>query len=887
MDKGQQWARTKELFGAALDLEPSQRADFLRSSCGNDAELLAEIESLLAAHEQANPLSDNPWQNHFLEEMQAPKSIGPYQLIKKIGEGGMGQVWLAEQTTPVRRQVALKLIRAGMYDAALFKRFQSERQSLAMMDHPAIAKIFEAGSTPNGQPYLVMEYVPGLPITDYCDEKKLPIRERLELFIRACEGVQHAHQKAIIHRDLKPANILVVEVDGIPAPRIIDFGLAKTAGPILDEKTVFLTQSGSFLGTPGYMSPEQADPETQDVDTRTDVYSLGVVLYVLLTGFLPFDTRKKTVHEILRRLREEDPPRPSTRVGQEKNTSSSSSAKRGMDSGQLISLLYGDLDSITLKALEKDRGQRYGTPTELAADISRYLNNEPVVARPASTGYRLGKYIRRHRLGAAAAAGLVVLLTGFAVVQGIQLRRITRERDRADRVTQFMSGMFKVSDPSEARGNTVTAREILDKASRNVDSGLAQDPELQAQMMEVMGNVYRNLGLYSRADSLLRGSAETWRRILGPNNPQTLNSLDELSWVINREGRYAESEKLQREVLELRIRVLGPEHPDTARSMAHLAEALGYQARYPEAEKLYRQALEIRRRALGPEDPDTLSSIYSLTTTLDGQGKYAEAEAMQRQVVEIRRRVLGPEHPDTLLSLNGFAWTLSAEGRYDEAEKVQREIIDIRRRILGPEHPLTLKSINSLTATLLALQRYAEAETLQRDGLEIQQRVLGADHPDSLASLNNLAWTLDMQGRYAEAEKMQRRALDAQTHVLGPEHPQTLKSMDNLAGSLQQQGHFIEAEKLERQVYEARNRVLGPEHPDTAIVKYNLACLKARQGQREEALRFLSEAIDHGLARGTDLGMSKDSDLNSLHADPRFQALVVHAREQATSAQKK
>jgi non-specific serine/threonine protein kinase/serine/threonine-protein kinase len=423
-------------------------------------------------------------------------------------------VWLAEQTSPVRRQVALKLIKAGMYDEAVVQRFQSERQSLAIMDHPAIAKVFDAGATPQGQPYFVMEYVPGVPITEYCDQKKLKISDRLELFIQVCEGVQHAHQKAIIHRDLKPANILVVEVDGKPVPRIIDFGLAKAATSQVGGESIF-TQLGHFVGTPGYMSPEQADPNVQDIDTRTDVYSLGAVLYVLLAGIQPFETRqgKQPLDELLRKLREEEPPRPSTKVGADRETSTATAEARGIEPQQLVSLLRGDLDGITMKALEKDRTRRYGAPSELATDIQRYLNHEPVEARPASAGYRLRKYARRHRVAVGVVVGLVTLLAIFSVLQTLQLRRITRERDRANRerdranregdranrITDFMAGMFKVSDPGEARGNTVTVREILDKASNDMGAGLAKDPQVQSQMMQVMARTYGNLGLYPRA----------------------------------------------------------------------------------------------------------------------------------------------------------------------------------------------------------------------------------------------------------------------------------------------------------------------------------------------------------------------------------------------------
>lgn len=404
MKEAEQWSRVKELFGTALDLDVNQREAFLNDACGPDQELRYEVESLLAAHESSSGLSEHPWVNSFLEGVQLPKSIGHYRLIKKIGEGGMGQVWLAEQAEPVQRQVAVKLVRPGLFNDALLRRFLAERQSLASMDHPYIAKVFEAASTADGQPYLVMEYVAGLPITEYCDQKKLKIEERLKLYVKVCEGVQHAHQKAIIHRDLKPENILIVEVDGQPVPRIIDFGLAKAAVP-RTEKTL-LTYAGTWVGTPGYMSPEQAHSDGQDVDTRTDVYSLAVILYVLLTGLQPFDTKSQPLDEVLRRLREEDPPRPSTRIAAEKQAFVSNAALRAAEPRRLMKSLRGDLDQIVMKALEKDRARRYGTPSELAADIARYLNHEPVLAASASAAYRVRKYVRRHRIGVTVATGL-------------------------------------------------------------------------------------------------------------------------------------------------------------------------------------------------------------------------------------------------------------------------------------------------------------------------------------------------------------------------------------------------------------------------------------------------------------------------------------------------
>ena len=751
----------------------------------------------------------------LLADTTEHRSVGHYRLVKKLGEGGMGQVWLAEQTAPVRRQVALKLIRAGMCDDTTLHRFQSEGQSLAIMDHPSIAKVFDAGATGDGQPYFAMEYVPGLPITHYCDQRKLSISERLKLFIQVCEGVQHAHQKSIIHRDLKPANVLVVEVDGKPTPRIIDFGLAKPAFPNGFAK-VTVTMAGAALGTPAYMSPEQADPRVRDVDTRTDVYSLGVILYELLTGSLPFDPEEwenNPLDYVLRQIRESDIPRPSTQFRKRASTDQvaaiAAADVRSSDCRQLGKILRGDLDWITMKALEKDRTRRYGTPFELSTDITRYLDNEPVFAGPATVAYRLRKYAVRHRIALGIATGLMLVLIGFVVTQAVALRHIaqerdraTRERDRATRITDFVTGIFKVSSPSEARGNTITAREILDKASADIDTSLTKDPERQAQMMSVMGDVYDNLGLYSRAQTLQQKAVEIRRHTLGPESPETLKSMSALALIFYAQGRYAEAETLQRQTLDVQKRVLGPGHPDTLGSMDNLALVLNKEIRYAEAEKLERKTLDIRRRVLGPEHPDTLTSMDSLALFLrSSELRKAEAETLYRETLDIRRRVLGPEHPDTLTSMLGLANVVSDEGHYAEAEKLKREVLDIRRRVLGPEHPDTLAGMNSLVKTLIKMHDYAEAEEMLKQALEIQRRVL------------------------------------------------------------------------------------GPESPAPALSTYNLACLAALQDRRDEALSLLGLAVNHGLPPFADLAIPKDTDLKSLHGDPRFAALVARAEAKASAAQ--
>ncbi len=708
-------------------------------------------------------LSTDAVQGTAVAEANVPPYIGPYRLLRKLGEGGMGQVWLARQTAPVKRLVALKFIRGGMYDTSVIYRFESERQALAIMEHPAIAKVLDAGSTPDGQPYFVMEYVDGPSITRYCDTKKLKIRDRLQLFIRVCEGVQHAHQKAIIHRDLKPSNVLISELDGKPVPRIIDFGIAKAITPQAGAEQTMITQFGAMLGTPGFMSPEQVDPSVLDVDTRTDVYSLGVILYVLITGYLPVDPdqwKKKPLDEAVRELRETDPPSPSTKIGLEKQTSSVNAENRATEPAQLINLLRGDLDWIVMKAIEKDRTRRYGSPGELAADIERYLSDRPVLARPASTGYRLRKYVSRHRIGVGVAAGLVLLLAGFSVVQAFQVRRISRERDRAGRITDFMTSMFKISDPSESRGNSVTAREILDKASKNIEIGLAQDPELQAQMMHVMGNVYLNLGLYQRAETLFAPALAIRRRLLGANNVDTAESMADLAWVYESEGRFVEAEKLQREALEILQRTQGPDNVHTLSLMGNLAASLTNQKHYAEAEKLQTELLERERQVLGPEHKNTLNTMNNLSRTYFKEGRYAEAEKMLREVLAVRQRVSGPDAPETIIVTYNITVALSHEHCYPEADAMLQEVIQNERRVLGPSHPETLKSTVALVSNFLDEGRYAEAARLQQEVLDVRRQSLGPDNPATAGDIYNLACIAARAGNHEEALARLREAID-------------------------------------------------------------------------------------------------------------------------------
>jgi serine/threonine protein kinase/tetratricopeptide (TPR) repeat protein len=768
-----------------------------------------------------------------------PVRLGPYKLLRPLGQGGMGVVYLAEQCEPVKRRVALKVVHTALRSEQGLLLFGAERQALARLSHPNVAQMFEADTTEDGRPYFVMELVEGQPITRYCDERRLGLRDRLRLFRTVCGGVQHAHQKGILHRDLKPSNVLVTEIDGHPVPKIIDFGIATA----IDEPLMDATPTGSdrAIGTPVYMSPEALGGGL-DLDTRSDVYSLGVMLYELLVGGRPYE--EKGLQPMRRRIAEDKPSRPSCRLRTLDHVTRQEVAhRRRIEERALNRWLKGDLDWVVMRAVARDRDERYGSPAELSTDIGRHLNHEPVEAHPSTAFYHVRKFIRRRRGVVATAALLIVSLAWGLVARTLQARRAEREARVATEVSEFLVGLFEVSDPSEARGNTVTAKEILDKGAERIQRGLNNQPLVQARMMDTMGRVYRALGLYGPAEPLLVRALELRRHHLGPKNLDVSETLNNLAVLLKAKGDYEQAEPLYREALAVRRLLLGNDCPEVAQSLSNLASFLTARGDYEGAETHYREALAIFRRALGEENEDVARALDNLGGLLHRKGNDDDAEPLLREALAMRRNLLGEAHPEIAVSLNNLATLVYAKGDYDGAVELLRESLAMNRRVYGSEHPEVARSLNNLGVLLYRKDDYDNAEPLFREALEIRRRVLGDDHPHVALSLDGLAIVLDHKGDKDGAETLYREALAIRRRVLGDEHPEVAVSLNNVGMLLYIKGDLDAAEPVLREALAVSRRALGEEHPNVARIIGNLAGLLQDRGDYDEAEALFRQAL--------------------------------------------
>jgi serine/threonine protein kinase/tetratricopeptide (TPR) repeat protein len=779
----------------------------------------------------------------------APERIGPYRLLDVLGEGGMGIVYHAEQMEPVSRRVALKIIKLGMDTKEVVARFDAERQALALMDHPAIARVYDAGVTEGGRPYFVMELVPGQPITDYCDREKLSTRERIQLFIQVCQAVQHAHQKGVIHRDLKPSNILVTIQDGKPVPKIIDFGIAKAMHRRLTDQTL-VTHVGEIIGTPAFMSPEQLEGVVLDVDTRADIYSLGVTLYLLLTGHLPFDPDelKRSGASAVAYIRDHDPPRPSARVTTARSPKILAENRR-TDVPHLQRALKGDLDWIVLKAMARDRSRRYETTNGLALDLERHLRDEPVSARPPSARYRAAKFVKRHRVGVAFAAGLAITLVVFAAATAVQARRVAHERDRAEAaakkaaaVAQFLEQTLGAADPWQS-GRDPSVREALKTAADGVEASFKDQPLVAAAVRRTLGRTYFGLGRYKESEPLLRSALDIRTAQLGGSHPDVAESLGDLSLVLTRLSRFDEAAKLGEQALEIRRRTAGEESLPVALALRQLGSTLYSKGDYAESERLLGQAFAIQRKKGATDDLELATTLSDLAATV-GQEKPAAAEALLREALSIRMAKQGPDHPETTQVLNDLAVTRLRQEDYKEAEALYTQALAAHRRTLGNIHPETASTIENLGGVYYRTGRLDESLAALGEVLAIRRKALGEDSLQVARTLQNMGAVQTKAGRFREAEASFEQALPRMKAVQGPDHPEIAQVLSNWARLKKAEKDYPAAERLYRQCLELRLRKLGEEHPDTATARFELGALLVAAGRYAEAEPLLVKARD-------------------------------------------
>ncbi len=899
--------RVQTVFLAAVGRgDAAGRQTVLERECAGDAELRLAVEALLRAHDApdtllvhgpAPPVGTKPAETAIgsvpppITERSGSR-IGPYKLLQKLGDGGMGAVYMAEQETPVRRQVALKIIKPGMDSELVVARFEAERQALALMDHENIARVFDAGTTDTGRPYFVMELVHGVPITEYCDRCQLTPNARLELFASVCQAIQHAHQKGIIHRDIKPSNVLVTLYDGKPVPKVIDFGVAKAIEQRLTERTMF-TQYGSIVGTPEYMSPEQAGLSALGVDTRSDIYSLGVLLYELLTGTTPLEHEKLIgagYDEILQRIRDEEPPRPSTRVSSSKSTLHSISAHRRTGPERLPRLYRGELDWIVMKALEKDRTRRYETASGFARDIQRYLNGDAVEACPPSATYRLRKFARKHRAALAVVTAFAALLLLGAVLSSWQAIRATRaernavalalratqaeqharrERDRAmaaeaqakaeeekahrsaaeaRSVLRFFDNHVLAAARPQGQegglGKDVTIRQAIDAAQAKIAGAFPDQPTVEASIRDELGLTYHYLGEPASAIRQLERALELRTAKLGPDDPDTLTSQNDLASGYKAAGQWNRAIALFERTLEARRAKLGPDHPDTLTSQNNLALAYRDGGRWDQAIRLFEGTLAVESARLGADHPSTLLTLNNLALTYRDDGQWDRAIALFERTLASRTSKLGADHPDTLLTQQNLAMAYREAGRWDQAIPLFERTLAAQAARLGADHPFTLLTQSNLAPAYVAVGQTDRAIALLERTLKARRAKLGADHPSTYSTQNNLALAYQAAGRLDRSIPLFEQTLASLQAKLGKEHPRTLITQHDLALAYERRGDLTQAESMLRDVAAARTNSLGAQNPEVALSLTALGENLLKQRKWADA----EPALRHGLA---------------------------------------
>ncbi|WP_150133094.1 serine/threonine-protein kinase [Acidisarcina polymorpha] len=781
--------------------------------------------------------------------------FGAYEILRLIGTGGMGTVYLASRADDLYEQnVAIKLARIPLAgDPGMLSRFRSERQILANLNHPNIGKLLDGGITTTGIPFLVMEYVEGIPIDIFCQHKQLDTAGRLRIFCSVCSAVEYAHKHLVVHRDIKPANILV-NAEGLP--KLLDFGIAKLLEPNLGMQA----QTVDRMMTPEYASPEQM--RCEPVTTATDVYALGVLLYKLLTGCLPLQLITTSPLEAAMVICEQAPAPPSEIVRRSKAAPPHGAAADAHHT------LRGDLDNIVLAALSKEPSRRYASVASFAADIDAYFHGYPVKAIAPSWSYRVAKFIQRNKAAASAGAAMLLALSGFTIAMTLERNRANREAETSRHVTEFMTDMFKISDPSVSHGDTITARELLDKASSGIEAGLSKDPQVQARLMRTMGSSYKNLGLYPQSVALLERAVGVQTKLLGNADPETLQTMSMLGAAYGGLDRYPESEKLLRQTLAEQQRIVGSDNEATMVTLDTLADTLTREGRYAEAEGLLRKVLVAQRRILGPENRALLFSNNRLTDNLRNQGRYVEAENIARDSLAINQRVLGPYDAVTLSSIEELALIVINEGHPEEAEKLDREGLRISTHLYGPDNEHTLLELGDIGDALQEQGRLTEAEPIQREVVEHLRKTAGPKAAHTIEMMTTLAITLSMEKKFAEAESVSRDALDASLQTLGAASVQSIDNTVNLALILAHEMRSGESEALFKRAVATSSKTEGN---TLANVFYAYAEGMAILGHSDEAVDRLKQAIDHGFSNRQQL--AADDDLESLRTDPRYQAI--------------